>query len=227
MIWTGRADEVAALGLLLDRTFAEAGAAAAQPRLLDREFLIGQFDLWARYLMPAYAAAAAPVHTRRAAARAVWRGLGYAAEPAYRRWMRDHLDALGLDPGQLLDEESPAPLPVPDHAGRLRPVRRPLTREVADLLLADYELADGELTGARVEVDVTDPARLHGSLKHTAGRRYPVPEPGGLPAELMFHYPPGRVVRVRPGGHRSPGHHLPGRADQHRRPAGAHGRPVS
>jgi hypothetical protein len=189
MIWTGRADEVAALGLLLDRTFAEASAAAAHPRLLDREFLIGQFELWNRHLLPAYAAAAAPLHTRRPAARAVWRCLGYAAEPGHRRWMREHLDALGLDPDQLLGEESPAALPVPDDAGRLGPVRRPLTREVADLLLADYDLADGELTGVRLELDVTDPTRLHGHLEHTAGRRYPVPEPTGLPAALMFHYP--------------------------------------
>src|SRR4051794_33233992 len=108
MIWTGRADEAAALGLLLDRTHAEVAAAAERPRLMDREFLIGQFDLWDNHLLPAVAAGTAPVWTRRSAARAVWRGLGFAAGADHRRWMAGHLDGLGLDPGALLGPDRPA-----------------------------------------------------------------------------------------------------------------------
>src|SRR5689334_23807925 len=71
MMWTGRADEAGALGLLLDRTYADVAAAAARPRSLDREFLIGQFDLWDNHLLPAVAAGTAPPWTRRSAARGV------------------------------------------------------------------------------------------------------------------------------------------------------------
>jgi hypothetical protein len=105
MIWTGRADEAVALGLLLDRTWADAAFAAAHPRLLDREFLVGQFDLWADQLLPAVHAGTAPPWTRRSAARAVWHRLGAAAGAGHRRWMAGHLDGLGLDPGALLGTE--------------------------------------------------------------------------------------------------------------------------
>jgi hypothetical protein len=92
MIWTGRTDEARALGLLLDRTYADAAAAAEHPRLLDREFLSGQFDLWDNHLLPAMHAGTAPPWTRRAAARLVWQRLGFVAGPDHRRWMADHLD---------------------------------------------------------------------------------------------------------------------------------------
>nr|BFE68755.1 hypothetical protein GCM10020092_020560 [Actinoplanes digitatis] len=57
MIWKGRPGEVAALGLLLDRTYAEVAAAGAHPHRLDRPALLGQFELWDTHLLPAVAAA--------------------------------------------------------------------------------------------------------------------------------------------------------------------------
>jgi hypothetical protein len=172
MVWTGRADEAAALGLLLDRTFAEAAAAAARPRLLDREFLIGQFDLWDDLLLPAVAAGTAPMWTRRSAARAVWRRLGYAAGADHRRWMAGHLDDLGLDPGGLLGPERDDHLPFRSGDGRLVAVPQPLTDDSAKLIRADYDLTGGAIVGARMEAR-GPAARIGGFLKLSAGsRRY-------------------------------------------------------
>ncbi|MEU7902163.1 hypothetical protein [Actinoplanes sp. NPDC049118] len=103
MIWKGRPGEVAALGLLLDRTYAEVAEAGAHPHRLDRPFLLGQFDLWDLHLLPAVAAAAAPVRVRGRAARAVWRSLGARARPEHGDWLRAHLTGLGIEPGPLLD----------------------------------------------------------------------------------------------------------------------------
>src|SRR5689334_18203471 len=151
MMWTGRADEAGALGLLLDRTYADVAAAAARPRSLDREFLIGQFDLWDNHLLPAVAAGTAPPWTRRSAARAVWRRLGFAAGDEHRQWMADHLDALGHDPVALLGPERDS-RPSRSQDGRLIPVPQPLTAEAAELIRADYDLTGGTLVGARIDV---------------------------------------------------------------------------
>ena len=198
MSWTGRADEAAALGLLVDRTYAEAAAAAARPRSLDRDFLLGQFDLWGNHLLPAVAAGTAPPWTRRSAARAVWRRLGFAAGADHRAWMAGHLDDLGHDPAALLGPEpdlghDAAALlgPEPDlgpfrsRDGRSVPVSQPLTAESAELIRADYDLTGGTLTGARIDLHGRDPQRIGGSLTLRAGsRRYPADD--APPPELHF-----------------------------------------
>jgi len=186
MIWTGRADEAAALGLLLDRTYADAAAAAEHPRLLDREFLIGQFDLWDNHLLPAVAAGTGSLWTRRAAARAVWRRLGFVAGADHRAWMADHLDGLGFDPGTLLGSAWDGDRPFRSQDGRLRPATQPLTSESAALIRADYDLAGGGVEGARMDLSGQDPARIHGFLKLSAGRRYPAAT--GRPPELHFRF---------------------------------------
>ncbi|MEU4219917.1 hypothetical protein [Actinoplanes sp. NPDC026623] len=109
MIWKGRPGAVAALGLLLDRTYAEIAAAGAHPHRMDRPFLLGQFELWDTHLLPAVAAAAAPVRARGRAARAVWRDLGARARPEHWDWLRAHLVELGIEPGPLLDPDATAP----------------------------------------------------------------------------------------------------------------------
>jgi hypothetical protein len=173
MIWTGRADEAAALGLLLDRTYADAAAAAERPRLLDREFLIGQFDLWDNHLLPAVDAGTAPPWTRRSAARAVWHRLGFVAGPDHRRWMADHLDDLGLDPVALLGSERAGRPPFRSGDGRLIATAQPMTAEAAELIHADYDFTGGTLAGARMDVHGPDPQRIGGFLKLSAGsRRY-------------------------------------------------------
>jgi hypothetical protein len=188
MTWMGRPDEVKALGLLLDRTYAEVAAAAEQPRRLDREFLIGQFDLWDNHLLPAVAAAAAPLRVRRSAARAVWRRLGFRAGTSHRQWLHDHLAALGLEPETLLGP-MPADLqPSPDHAGNLRAVPHRLTPESATLMLADYDLAGGDVEGARMEVVPTEPARVRGYLSLSASRRLYTQAAAPRP-KLQFHCP--------------------------------------
>ena len=169
MKWTGRADEAAALGLLLDRTYAEAATAAARPRLLDREFLIGQFDLWDNFLLPALAAGTAPLWTRRPAARAVWHRLGVAAQTGHRRWMADHLDGLGLDPAALLGPDRAPHQPFRSGDGRVTPVPRPLTAESADLIGDDYDLTGGKVAGARMQVHGA--GLIGGFLKLSAGAR--------------------------------------------------------
>ncbi|GAA3908695.1 hypothetical protein [Actinoplanes auranticolor] len=185
MMWTGRADEAGALGLLLDRTYAEVAAAAARPRSLDREFLIGQFDLWDNHLLPAVAAGTAPPWTRRSAARAVWRRLGLAAGDEHRRWMAGHLDGLGHDPAALLGPERSS-RPSRSGDGRLIPVPQPLTAEAAELICADYELTGGTLAGARIDVHGSDPQQISGSLKLAPGcRRHPADSP--VPPALHFH----------------------------------------
>jgi hypothetical protein len=171
MMWTGRTDEVAALGLLLDRTYAEVAAAAKRPRLLDREFLIGQFDLWDNHLLPAVAAAAGSLRARRPAARAIWRSLGFHAGNAQRQWMRDHLAGLGFEPEALLGPDEAEPQPFADNAGVLRAVRRRLTPESAALVLADYDLTGGDLEGARMEAVPAEPPHVRGYLALSAGRR--------------------------------------------------------
>jgi hypothetical protein len=187
MTWTGRADEATALGLLLDRTYADAAAAAERPRLLDREFLIGQFDLWDNHLLPAVAAGTASLWARRTAARAVWRRLGFAAGPEHRRWMAGHLDGLGLDPATLLGAERSDRLPWRGHDGRLHPAPQPLTGESAELMHADYDLTGGAVAGARMEVHGSDPARIRGLLRLLAGsRRYT--NAAGQPPELSFRF---------------------------------------
>lgn len=181
MIWTGRADEAAALGLLLDRTYADAAQAAAQPRLLDREFLIGQFDLWDNHLLPAVAAGTAPLWARRSAARAVWLSLGFFAGDEHRRWMSEHLGGLGLDPAQLLGPERQARKPFRSDDGRLIAVTQPLTAESAKAIRADYDLTGGAVTGARLDVDRA--GRISGFLKLIAGSRTytdAVASPAGL-----------------------------------------------
>ena len=185
MMWTGRADEAAALGLLLDRTYAEAATAAARPRLLDREFLIGQFDLWDNHLLPALAAGTAPGWTRRSAARAVWHRLGSAAGTDHRRWMADHLDDLGLDPAALLGPERAAHRPFRSDDGRLIPALQPLTEESADLLPADYDLTGGTLIGARMQVHGA--GRIGGFLKVSPGTRSYTDEQTPA-AELHFRF---------------------------------------
>ncbi|MGW4944680.1 hypothetical protein ACWEOZ_24165 [Actinoplanes sp. NPDC004185] len=195
MMWTGRADEAAALGLLLDRTYADVAAAAERPRSLDREFLIGQFDLWDNHLLPAVAAGTAPPWTRRSAARAVWRRLGFAAGDEHRRWMADHLDGLGHDPVVLLGPERDH-RPSPSQEGRLTPVSQPLTAEAAEVIRADYDLNGGTLAGARIDVRGRDLQRISGAFELAAGsRRYPADGPVAptLPADspvspaLHFH----------------------------------------
>ncbi|MEU8608863.1 hypothetical protein AB0C29_12770 [Actinoplanes sp. NPDC048791] len=184
MMWTGRADEAGALGLLLDRTYADVAAAAARPRSLDREFLIGQFDLWDNHLLPAVAAGTAPPWTRRSAARAVWRRLGFAAGDEHRQWMADHLDGLGHDPVALLGPERDS-RPSRSQDGRLIPVPQPLTAEAAELIRADYDLTGGTLVGARIDVRGREPQRISGAFKLTASsRRYPADSP--VPPALYF-----------------------------------------
>jgi hypothetical protein len=198
MIWTGRADEAAALGLLLDRTYVDAAAAAAQPRLLDREFLIGQFDLWDNHLFPAMAAGTAPPGARRSRARAVWQRLGFVAGPAHRRWMSDHLDGLGLDPAVLLGPERADRLPFRLADGRLSPTTQPLTAEAARLIRADYEWTGSAVTAARMDVDGA--GRIGGFLKLTTGGRT-YSDAGASPAALhlrfgdatSFGFVPGQV----------------------------------
>ncbi len=185
MVWTGRADEAAALGLLLDRTYADAASAAERPRLLDREFLIGQFDLWVDHLLPAVAAGTASLRARRPAAREVWRRLGFVAGADHRRWMADHLDSLGLDPGALLGPARADPGSFRGRDGRLRPAPQPLTGASAALIRADYDLAGGGVEGARMEVSGPEASQLSGFLKLSAGgRRYPAA--AGPPPELHF-----------------------------------------
>ncbi|RSM70537.1 hypothetical protein DMB66_08615 [Actinoplanes sp. ATCC 53533] len=187
MIWTGRADEAAALGLLLDRTYADAAAAAEHPRLLDREFLIGQFDLWDDHLLPAVAAGSASLRTRRATARAVWRRLGFVAGADHRAWMADHLDGLGLDPGALLGPAWHDRRPFRSQDGRLLPAAQPLTGASTALINADYDLAGGGVEGARMELSGPDLSRIGGFLKLSAGgRRYPAA--AGAPPELHFRF---------------------------------------
>ena len=96
-------NELTALGLLLDRTYAETAVAGRQPQRADRAFLTGQFNLWITHLRPAVAAASAPRRSRRSAARAVWRSLAHAAGPGHQRWLRSHVTDLGFDAGTLLD----------------------------------------------------------------------------------------------------------------------------
>lgn len=185
MMWTGRPDEAAALGLLLDRTYAEAASAAEHPRQLDREFLIGQFELWDSQLLPALAAGTASLRTRRPAARAVWRRLGWTAGAVHRRWMADHLDDLGLDPVPLLGPEQDHRRPRRSQDGRLRPAVQPVTDAAAELIRADYDLAGGGLAGARMEAHGPDSAQIRGFLKlSAAGRRYPAA--ATEPPELHF-----------------------------------------
>ncbi|MFI7544466.1 hypothetical protein [Actinoplanes sp. NPDC049599] len=187
MIWTGRTDEAAALGLLLDRTYADAAAAAAHPRLLDREFLIGQFDLWDNHLLPAVAAGTAPLWKRRSAARAVWRRLGFMASADHRRWMAGHLDGLGLDPAALLGAERDDRAPFRSGDGRLIAAQQPVTARAAELIHADYDLTGGAVVGARLDVHGPDPQRIGGFVKVSAGsRRYPDAEAG--PPELHFRF---------------------------------------
>ncbi|WP_433721291.1 hypothetical protein ACQP2Y_38570 [Actinoplanes sp. CA-051413] len=189
MMWTGRADEAGALGLLLDRTYADVAAAAERPRSLDREFLIGQFDLWDNHLLPAVAAGTAPPWTRRSAARAVWRRLGFAAGDEHRQWMAGHLDGLGHDPVALLGPERDR-RPSRTQDGRLIPVPQPLTAEAAELIRADYDLTGGTLAGARIDVRGGDPQRISGAFKLTASsRRYPTdsPVPPTLSADSRPH----------------------------------------
>jgi hypothetical protein len=171
MMWTGRSDEAGALGALLDRTYADAAAAAARPRLLDREFLIDQFSLWDAQLLPTVAVACAPLRTRRAAARRVWRRLGFLATARSRQWMAGHLDGLGLDPVALLGPDRPERLPFRGSDGRLHPVDQRLTAESAALLEADYDLRGGAVAGGGMEVHGADPVRLTGLLRLAAGRR--------------------------------------------------------
>lgn len=174
MIWTGRADEAAALGLLLDRTYADAAAAAEHPRLLDREFLIGQFDLWEEHLLPAVAAGTTSLLARRADARAVWRRLGFAAGAVHRRWMADHLDDLGLDPGALLGAERDHRRAVRGEDGRLLPAAQPVDGGSGELIRTDYHLVGGGVEGARMEAHGPDSSQVRGFLKLSAsGRRYP------------------------------------------------------
>jgi hypothetical protein len=196
MVWTGRADEAAALGSLLDRTYADAAAAAAQPRQLGREFLIGQFDLWDNHLFPALAAGTAPPWTRRPRARAVWRRLGFVAGAEHRRWMSDHLDGLGLDPVPLLGPERDDRLPFRARDGRLHPTTQPLTAESADRLRADYELTGGAVTGARMDVDRV--GRIGGFLKLTAGRRTYTDAPAA-PAGLHLRFGDATCFGFAPG----------------------------
>ncbi|HEY0696311.1 MAG TPA: hypothetical protein VGD43_00700, partial [Micromonospora sp.] len=144
----GKPDEVAALGLLLDRTYEEVAAAARQPRLLDRERLIGWFDLWDNHLMPAVAAAARP-YTGRRSARSVWRSIGWWGAPTHRESVAAHLDSLGLDPEALLGPERPPLGPYLNHAGKLRPVEQPLSTELAELIAADYDLVGGNVEHAQ------------------------------------------------------------------------------
>ncbi|GID97137.1 hypothetical protein ACFQFC_30995 [Amorphoplanes digitatis] len=148
MIWKGRPGEVAALGLLLDRTYAEVAAAGAHPHRLDRPALLGQFELWDTHLLPAVAAAGAPVRERSRAARAVWHGLGAHARPELAGWLRAHLTGLGLEPGPLLDPAGtagPPPGPVRGRVGTLAVLQtRILERlgEMRDLArLRRWELA--------------------------------------------------------------------------------------
>jgi hypothetical protein len=171
MMWTGRSDEAGALGSLLDRTYADAAAAAERPRLLDRKFLVGQFRLWEAELLPTVAVACAPLWTRRAAARTVWRRLGYLATAESRQWMTDHLEGLGLDPGALLGPARPERRPFRYSDGRLHPVGERLTPESADLLRADYDLQGGAVVGGGMEAHGADPVRMAAHLRLTAGRR--------------------------------------------------------
>jgi hypothetical protein len=187
MIWTGRSDEAGALGSLLDRTYADAAAAAEHPRLLDREFLIGQFDLWDNHLLPAVHAGTAPPWIRRSAARAVWRRLGFTAGADHRRWMAGHLDGLGLDPAALLGPERATRLPFRGQDDRLLPVTQPVTAESAALIRADYDLTGGAVVGARMDAYGPDPQRIRGFLKVSAGsRRYPAAV--AAPPELHFRF---------------------------------------
>jgi len=186
MTWMGRPDEVAALGLVLDRTYAEVAAVAEQPRRLDREFLVGQLDVWDKHLVAAVAAAGAPLRSRRAAALAVWRSIGSWAGAAQHAWLRDQLAALGLDAAALLGPSGEPWLPSQDLEGHLLAVPAPLTPESVALMLADYDLVGGDFEGARIEVDAAEPPRVRGYLALSASARRYTATPGPRP-ELQFH----------------------------------------
>jgi hypothetical protein len=184
MVWK-RADEVTALGLLLDRTYAEVAALGERPRECDREFLVGLLDLWAGRLQAAVAAAAAPLRTRRRAARAVWHSLGHRAGPAQHAWLRDQVTGFGLDAEELLGPARAPGRPGRAAPGHALPAPAPLTAESIALLLSDYDLAGGDVEAVRLEVDGTDPPRLRGYLALSAGGRRYTETPGPRP-ELQF-----------------------------------------
>jgi hypothetical protein len=90
MMWTARPDEVTALGSMLDRTYAEVAEAGHRPSTLDRPRLLRQLDLWTDHLLPAVAAANAPLRTRRAAGLSVWHTM-HASDPDSEQWLRTNV----------------------------------------------------------------------------------------------------------------------------------------
>jgi hypothetical protein len=138
MIWKGRPGAVVALGLLLDRTYAELAAAGAHPHRMDRPFLHGQVMLWDTHLRPAVAAAGAPFRARDRAARAVWRGLSADARPEHADWLRAHLIGLGIEPESLLGpvtdpRAEPPPGPGPGHLRDLAGLQHHILRRLRGL----------------------------------------------------------------------------------------------
>lgn len=158
--------EDAALGLLIDRTYDEVAAAAADPRRLDRRRLVGWFSLWDNHLIPAMASGGDLT-----AARKVWWSLGCAAGPDHHALMASHLDGLGLDPGKLLGPGWNPTGPTPDYAGHLRPKPTPVDPATGALIAADYDFDGGTVNRAWAELSGADRPRLDAFLQLTARRR--------------------------------------------------------
>lgn len=163
--------EITALGLLLDHTYEEVAAAARAPRQLDRNRLIGWFDLWDNHLILAVSAASIFGDAGRSAGRAVWRSIGAWARPAHRDWIATFLVSLGLDPDVLL---GPAPTPLEpylNYAGHISAVPQQLTRQIMELINADYDLVGGHIEHALIEINATEPGKVHGQAVLSAPRR--------------------------------------------------------
>lgn len=177
-----REPELAALALLMDRTFSDIADAGVRPRAVNAQAVVDRADLWDN-VSPFGAARAATRLGRRRAALARWRQIGAWVGSERRRWIEDHLATLDggrrLDPQRLLGPERPRRPVSFDYRGRPSHWGEPLSRAVLAHLLADYETVAakaGVWVAVRGETAPGVPRLAAGLRLSDVPRHFPLPE---------------------------------------------------
>ncbi|WP_189953638.1 hypothetical protein [Streptomyces roseolus] len=177
---THPASAVTVLVALLDRSVERMAEAAADVRLFDREAIREAADVWDNNLFPlfwAVSAARAGERERRAAAVLEWMaGLG----ERRRAWMTEQAAVAGYDAAAFLPAPDEPYAPGRDYRGHVMAPQGRLTREKAEELAADYDLATATVRHLSVE---RAGSRLTAFLEVVADRRFAVEEP--VPPALL------------------------------------------
>ncbi|MDX2675010.1 hypothetical protein [Streptomyces soliscabiei] len=177
----GRTSAVSVLAALLDRSVEQIAEAAADVRRFDRETIRATADVWDNNVFPLFWAVSTSdvdERERRAMIALEWMaGLG----ERRRVWMTEQAAIAGHELDSLLAPAGPY-VPGRDYRGHVMTPQCRLTRQNADALVPDYDLATASVR--HLQVERAGP-RLTAFLQLVADRRFAIEGSTPAPPALL------------------------------------------